>query len=48
MFTLTMLLAVAALILAIAAAAGKWSPLALPVAVILLALLALLQKLPVG
>lgn len=47
MLTLTILLAVSALILAILAAAGKWSPLALPVAVILLALLALLQKIPV-
>lgn len=47
MLTITILLAVAALILAILAAAGRWSPLALPVAVILLALLALIQRIPV-
>jgi hypothetical protein len=48
MLTLTIILAVAALILAIAAAAGKWGPLALPVAVILLAIIAIVQRIPVG
>lgn len=48
MLTLTLILAIAALVLAIASAAGKWHPLALPVAVILLALLGIIQKVPVG
>lgn len=48
MLTLTIILAVSALILAIVAAAGKWSPLALPVAVILLAIVLIIQKVPVS
>lgn len=47
MLTLTILLAVAALILGIAALAGKWAPAALPAAVILLSILALLQSIPI-
>jgi hypothetical protein len=47
MLTLTVIMILAALILAIAAAAGKWGPLALPVAVVLLAIVAALQYLPV-
>jgi hypothetical protein len=46
MITLTLLFILGAVVLAIAAAAGKWAPLALPVAVILLALVAALQYLP--
>jgi hypothetical protein len=46
MLTITMILILAAIVLAIAAAAGKWGPLALPVAVILLALVTALQYLP--
>lgn len=47
MLTVAVILIVAALILAIAAAAGKWGPLALPVAVVLLGIVAALQYLPV-
>jgi hypothetical protein len=46
MLTIAVILIVSALILAIASAAGKWGPLALPVAVILLAIVASLQYLP--
>lgn len=46
MMTLTIILSVAALILAIAAAADKWKPLALPVAVILLAVVLVVQQIP--
>lgn len=46
MITLTLILILGAIVLAIAAAAGKWAPLALPVAVILLALVAALEYLP--
>jgi hypothetical protein len=48
MFTLVVILAIGALILAIAAAAGRWTPLALPVAVILLAIALIVQKVPVS
>lgn len=47
MITLTIILAVAALILGIAALAGKGAPAAVPAAVILLAILALLQSIPI-
>lgn len=46
--TLTVILALAALIMAICAAAGRGGPLLLPVAVVLLSIALLLQKLPVG
>lgn len=46
--TLVVLLALAALIMAIAAAAGKGGPLMLPVAVVLLSIALLIQRIPVG
>jgi len=48
MLTIVAILAVAALLLGIAAAAGKGGPLMLPVAVILLAIALLIQRIPVG
>lgn len=46
--TLTIILALAALIMSICAAAGKGGPLMIPVAVVLLSIAMLLQKIPVG
>jgi len=48
MFTIVVILAVAALIMGICAAAGKGGPLMLPVAVILLAIALLIQRVPIG
>jgi len=46
--TLVIILALAALIMAIASAAGKGGPLMLPVAVTLLSIALLIQRIPVG
>lgn len=46
MLTVAIILIGAALVLAIASAAGKWGPLALPVAVILVVLLEALHYVP--
>lgn len=46
--TLVVILALAALIMAIAAAAGKGGPLMLPVAVVLLSIAMLIQRVPIG
>jgi len=48
MFTITVILALGALVMGICAAAGKGGPLMLPVAVILLAIAILIQRIPVG
>lgn len=48
MFTLVVILALAALIMGICAAAGKGGPLMIPVAIILLAIALLIQRIPVG
>jgi len=47
-FTIVVILALAALIMGICAAAGKGGPLMLPVAVILLAIALLIQRIPIG
>lgn len=46
--TLVVILALAALVMAICAAAGKGGPLMLPVAVVLLSIALLIQRLPIG
>jgi len=46
--TLVVLLAISALIMAIAAAAGKGGPLMLPVAVVLVSIALLIQRIPVS
>jgi hypothetical protein len=46
--TLTVILALASLVMSIAAAAGKGGPLMLPVAVVLLSIAMLIQKMPVS
>lgn len=48
MFTIVVILALAALIMGICAAAGKGGPLMLPVAVILLSIALLIQRIPIG
>lgn len=48
MLTLVVILALAALIMAICAAAGRGGPLMIPVAVVLLSIAVLIQKIPVG
>jgi hypothetical protein len=46
--TLVVVLALAALIMAIVAAAGKGGPLMIPVAVVLLSIAMLLQRIPIS
>lgn len=48
MFTLVVVLALAALVMGICAAAGKGGPLMLPVGVILVSIALLIQRIPVS
>ncbi len=48
MFTIVVILALAALIMGICAAAQKGGPLMIPVAVILLSIALLIQRIPIG